>query len=45
VDVAGDYDIRFMVQSLWGSSGSSSTVDILGAGVLLVTEGHCANIE
>lgn len=43
VEHTGSYNIRFAVSALWGSSGSSSTVDILGAGVLEVSDDYCDN--
>lgn len=43
VTVAGEYTIRWMLGAAWGSAGADSTVDILSAPVMKVTEGYCAD--
>ncbi len=41
VVTAGEYPVRFMIEALWGTAGHGSQIDILGAGVLAVSEGYC----
>lgn len=40
----GTYNLRWMVQGLWGSAGDSSKADVLGAGVLAVDSGYCEDL-
>ena len=44
VVIAGEYPVRWSLDSLWGSAGHGSKVDILGAGVLSVDAGYCEDI-
>ncbi len=41
VVVAGEYPVRWSIDSLWGTAGHGSKIDILGAGVLSVSDGYC----
>jgi hypothetical protein len=38
---AGERQIRFLIEALWGTAGHGSEIDILSAGVLKVGYGYC----
>ncbi|HEB27973.1 MAG TPA: hypothetical protein ENI05_09395 [Porticoccus sp.] len=44
-DVPSIYTIKWMIEALWATAGHNSKIDILGAGVLKVDDGYCADIS